>query len=115
MFTERTSIDLDVHARSVIAAAIDGVTGALFQTRLTSDYDHICSWAASLPSPMAVAYEPGPTRFGLYRVLTAAGATPSKLQRPSSDRVKTDAKDALHSAGLLHLDEITAVAGPSSE
>ena len=27
MFTERTSIGLDVHARSVAAAAIDGVTG----------------------------------------------------------------------------------------
>ena len=27
MFTERTSVGLDVHARSVAAAAIDGVTG----------------------------------------------------------------------------------------
>ncbi|MHB8188475.1 MAG: hypothetical protein ACYDDU_20880 [Dermatophilaceae bacterium] len=27
MFTERTSVGLDVHARSVVAAAIDGVTG----------------------------------------------------------------------------------------
>ena len=30
MFTERTSVGLDVHARSVAAAAIDGVTGELF-------------------------------------------------------------------------------------
>ena len=27
VFTERTSVGLDVHARSVAAAAIDGVTG----------------------------------------------------------------------------------------
>jgi hypothetical protein len=27
VFTERTSVGLDVHARSVVAAAIDGVTG----------------------------------------------------------------------------------------
>src|SRR5690606_17662225 len=33
----------------------------------------------------------------------------SKLQRPSGDRVKTDAKDALHLARLLRLDEFTAV------
>ena len=33
MFTERRSVGLDVHARSVAAAAIDGVTGELFQSR----------------------------------------------------------------------------------
>lgn len=32
MFTERTSVGLDVDARSVAAAAIDSVTGELFQT-----------------------------------------------------------------------------------
>ena len=41
MFTERTSIGLDVHARSVVAAAIDGVTGEVSQTRLTPSYEHI--------------------------------------------------------------------------
>ena len=35
MFTERTSVGLDVHARSVVAAAIDGVTGEVLRTRLT--------------------------------------------------------------------------------
>ena len=30
-----------------------------------------------------------------------------KLQRPSGDRVKTDARDALHLARLLRLDEVT--------
>ena len=73
MFTERTSVGLDVHARSVAAAAIDGVTGELFQTRLTPAHDHIRSWVRSLPGPVAVAYEAGPTGFGLYRSLTAVG------------------------------------------
>ena len=40
-------------------------------------------------------------------------AAPSKLQRPSGDRVKTDARDALHLARLLRLGEITAVAVPT--
>lgn len=40
---------------------------------------------------------------------------PSKLQRPSGDRVKTDARDALHLAKLLRLDEITALTVPSLE
>ncbi|MEO7352051.1 MAG: IS110 family transposase [Marmoricola sp.] len=118
MFTERTSVGLDVHARSVAAAAIDGVTGELFQTRLTPAHDHISGWLRALPGPVAVTYEAGPTGFGLYRHLTSAGircevVAPSKLQKPPGDRVKTDAKDAIHLARLLRLDEITAVAVPS--
>ncbi|TYP89051.1 hypothetical protein [Blastococcus xanthinilyticus] len=73
MFTERTSVGLDVHAGSVAAAAIDGVTGELVQTMLTPSYEHVRSWVQSLPGPTAVAYEAGPTGFGLYRALTAAG------------------------------------------
>jgi transposase len=120
VFTERTSVGLDVHARSVAAAAIDGVTGELFQTKLTPSYDHITSWLRERPGPVAVAYEAGPTGFGLYRHLNAVGircevAAPSKLQKPAGDRVKTDAKDAIHLARLLRLDEITSVAVPTVE
>ena len=120
MFTERTSEGLDVHARSVAAAAIDGVTGELFQARLTPSFDHIRSWVQERPGPVAVAYEAGPTGFGLYRHLVAAGircevAAPSKLHKPAGDRVKTDAKDAIHLARLLRLDEVTSVAIPSLE
>ncbi len=118
MFTERTSVGLDVHAISVAAAAIDGVTGELFQQRLTPSYDHITSWLRDLPGPVAVAYEAGPTGFGLYRDLSGVGircevAAPSKLQRPAGDRVKTDVKDAIHLARLLRLDEITSVVVPT--
>jgi transposase len=118
VFTERTSVGLDVHARSVAAAAIDGATGELFRARLIPSHDHIMSWLGGLPGPMAVAYEAGPTGFGLCRALTAAGircevVAPSKLQRPAGDRVKTDAKDALLLARLLRLDEVTAVAVPT--
>jgi transposase len=118
VFTERTSVGLDVHARSVAAAAIDGVTGELVQAKLTPSYEHIRSWVEGLPGPVAVAYEAGPTGFGLYRHLIAAGircdvAAPSKLQKPSGDRVKTDAKDAVHLARLLRLDQVTAVAIPT--
>jgi transposase len=118
VFTERTSVGLDVHARSVAAAAIDGVTGELFQARLSPSHDQVRSWVQGLPGPVAVTYEAGPTGFGLYRMLSAVGircevAAPSKLQRPSGDRVKTDARDAVHLARLLRLDEITAVAVPT--
>ena len=117
---ERTSVGLDVHARSVVAAAIDGVTGEVFKARLTPDHGEILRWVRALPGTAAATYEAGPTGFGLYRALTAAGvrcqvAAPSKLQRPSGDRVKTDQRDALHLARLLRLDEVTSVTVPSLE
>jgi transposase len=120
VFSERTSVGLDVHARSVAAAAIDGVTGELVQARLSPSHDEIQSWIRGLVGPVAVTYEAGPTGFGLSRALSAAGircvvAAPSKLQRPSGDRVKTDAKDAIHLARLLRLDEVTAVVVPTVE
>ncbi len=120
MFTERTSVGLDVHARSVAAAAIDGVTGELVQAKLTPSHEHIRGWLADLPGPVAVAYEAGPTGFGLSRALNAAGircevVAPSKLQLPSGERVKTDAKDAVHLARLLRLDEFTPVSVPTLE
>lgn len=86
---------------SVVAAAIDGVTGKLFRSLLTPSHEHVSAWLRELPAPVAVAYEAGPTGFGLYRHLSAAGircevVAPSKRQRPAGERVKTDAGDALH-------------------
>jgi transposase len=42
-------------------------------------------------------------------------AAPSKLQKPAGDRVKTDARDAVHLARLLRLDEVTPVAITSKQ
>ena len=118
MFCERTSVGLDVHARSVVAVAIDGVTGEVFRARLTPAHQEVVGWVRGLPGPSAVAYEAGPTGFGLCRALTGAGircevAASSKLQRPAGDRVKTDARDALHLARLLRLDEVVSVRVPT--
>ena len=100
--------------------ALDGDTGEVFERRLTPDYRDVLDWLRSLPGRVAVTYEAGPTGFGLARFLLAAGvmclvAAPSKLQRPSGDRVKTDARDAAHLARLLHLGQIVEVTIPSAE
>jgi transposase len=118
MGLERTSVGLDVHARSVSAAAIDGVTGELIKQRLVPDQRVVIDWVRALPGPAAVTYEAGPTGFGLARAFSAAGvrcevAAPSKITRPSGDRVKTDARDAVLLARLLRLDEIVAVRVPT--
>ncbi|TGD27636.1 transposase [Brevibacterium sp. S22] len=118
MFTERTTIGLDVHARSVVAAALDTHTGELVTRTLTPDSTDITNFINHQPQPAAAVYEAGPTGFGLARHLAAANircvvAAPSKLQRPAGDRVKTDKNDALHLAKLLRLDEVTPVDVPS--
>lgn len=118
MFSERTSVGLDVHARSVAAAGLDTVTGQVWEHRLRPDSAAIKAWLAELPSPVAVTYEAGPTGFGLARDLTAAGircqvAAPSKIRRAPGDRVKTDARDALLLARLLRMDDLTPVTVPS--
>lgn len=118
MFCERTSVGLDVHARSVVAAAIDGQTGEVVKARLTPSPGPLLDWLAKLPGPCAVVYESGPTGFGLARAVRAAGwrcevAASSKLHRPAGDRVKTDSRDALHLARLLRLDEIVPVRVPT--
>src|SRR6478672_4365841 len=115
---QRTSIGLDVHARSVVGCALDGETGEVFQRRLTPDHREVLGWLGDLPGPVAVTYEAGPTGFGLARALIGAGiacqvAAPSKLQRPVGDRVKTDARDAAHLARLLHLGQIVEVTIPT--
>jgi len=99
---------------------LDTVTGRTAQRRLVPSAQAVLDWLRELAGPVAVAYEAGPTGFGLARELAAAGvrcvvAAPSRLQRPAADRVKTDARDALHLARLLRMDQIVEVRVPSVE
>ena len=95
-----------MHARTIVACALDDHTGELVRDRFRYDLAEVVAWVSSLPGPQQVVYEAGPTGFGLFRLPTASSiecvvAAPSKLQRPVGDRVKTDARDALHLARLL--------------
>lgn len=121
MFDQRTAIGLDVHARSVRAAALDTSTGELIEAKLPPGSDAVALWVAGIAEqhgPVAAVYEAGPTGFGLARALTIAGvpvtvAAPSKIIRPAGDRVKTDARDAVLLARLLRMDELVAVRVPT--
>ena len=121
MFDQRTTIGLDVHARSVRAAALDTSTGELIEAKLPPGSDAVALWVAGIAEqhgPVAAAYEAGPTGFGLARKLTMAGVpvtvvAPSKIIRPTGDRVKTDARDAILLARLLRMDELVAVRVPT--
>ena len=47
MIGNRTSVGLDVHARSVVACGLDGQTGELFERRLTPDHGEVAAWLRS--------------------------------------------------------------------
>ena len=118
MVLERTSVGLDVHARSIVAGVLDVETGEMWSERLPVATEAVLGWVGSLPGPVAVAYEAGPTGFGLARALQMAGVgcvvvAPSKLERPPGDRVKTDRRDAERLARLLHIGELPGVRVPT--
>jgi len=114
---ERSFIGLDVHARSVQAAVLDGLTGEVSSTAAPVATERLVAWVCSQPAPQAVAYEAGPTGYPLARALEDAGvrclvAAPSRIPRAAGERVKTDRRDALKLARLLRLDELSAVRVP---
>jgi len=117
--SELTFIGLDVHARSVAAAVLDGKTGEVRSCEAPARSAELVPWLAGQGDALSVAYEAGPTGYGLARACEAAGipclvAAPSKIARAPGDRVKTDRRDALLLARLLRLGELTAVRVPSA-
>ncbi len=69
---------------------------------------------------LQVCYEAGPTGYGLYRPLIAAGiagtvVAPALMPRRPGDRVKTDRRDALRLAELFRAGELPAVWVPTAE
>jgi transposase len=86
-----TSGRLDVHARSVVACGVDARTAEVFERRLTPDHAELLGWLRSLPGPVAVTYEAGPTGFGLARFLAGEGEpnSPSCGNQPANIRLTT--------------------------
>jgi transposase len=83
----KTFAGLDVHAARVVAAVVDAESGELRLQRLPGSTRRAVEFCAALPAPARVAFEAGPTGFGLARALEAAGvgclvAAPGKIARP---------------------------------
>ena len=113
-----TFVGLDVHARSVVAGLIDERSGEVRVKRVAHRTEDLVSWLGDLEGPVRVAYEAGPTGFGLARACEAAGiaclvAAPSLIARsPAGRNRKNDASDAEQLARLLRAGELTAVRIP---
>ena len=116
----RTWVGLDVHAAKVVACVVDAQSGEMTVRRLPGDATEVVAFCGRLAGPTRVAYEAGPTGFGLARALHAVGmgcviAAPGKIERPAQDRVKTDRRDAERLVRLLMIDGLHAVGVPTPE
>jgi len=96
---------------------LDADSGELRSLRAPTLSAETVGWLLGLPAPVRVAYEAGPTGYGLARACAAAGvvctvAAPSKIPRAPADKVKTVRRDAERLARLLRLGELVAVRVP---
>jgi transposase len=99
---------------------LDAESGELRSCRLPGETVKVVGFCAGLPGPTRVAYEAGPTGYGLARALHAAGggcvvAASGKIERPAHDRIKTDQRDAERVLRLLMIDALHAVRVPTVE
>jgi transposase len=120
MAKARSLVGLDVHATKIVAAVLDGESGQLQSFAMGGESAAAAGFCVGLPGPVRVAYEAGPTGYGLARELAKRGvecvvAAPSKIPRASGDRVKTDRRDAELLARLLLAGKLHAVRVPGEE
>lgn len=116
-------VGLDVHKNSIsVAVARAGEEPARCLSRLPNDYPRLRKLLETLgePSTISVCYEAGPTGYGLVRRLREEGfacevVAPAKTPKISSNRVKTDRRDAIQLADFLRSGHLTFLRVPTPE
>ena len=111
-------IGLDVHKATISIAVCDGTPGSEVRDlgRIPHDVPRLLRRLERLApvERLHVAYEAGPTGYGLCRALRERGiacqvVAPSRTPIRSGDRVKTDRRDAEKLARFLRSGELVAV------
>ena len=110
-------VGLDVHAETFAVAVADRDGGApVFVGKFPYGVAIVRKVLGKLGSPedLRVAYEAGPTGYGLYRELAAAGiechvVAPTLIPVKTGDKVKTDRRDAEKLARCLRSGDLTDV------
>ena len=113
-------VGLDVHGRESTLAVFDQATGEGATRRVVGRPHELLPLLREVPRPARMVYEAGLTGYGLARRVRAEGlevvvCAPGKTDRPASDRVKTDKRDAIRLARLLAAGELVLVTVPSVE
>lgn len=117
-------VGLDVHKDTIALAVAPAGPGLEVRDlgEMRHDVPHVVKRILKLgePESLHVAYEAGPTGYGLCRALEGAGircsvVAPSKTPQVSGDRVKTDRRDAAKLARFLRAGELIAIALPEKD
>ncbi|MFZ5649461.1 MAG: IS110 family transposase [Bacillota bacterium] len=118
-----TFVGLDVHKDTIaVAVAKEGREAAESLGTIINSAEAIAKLVRKLgpAKNLYFCYEAGPCGYGIYRQLTAMGATcmvvaPSLIPRKPGERVKTDRRDAKKLAQLLRSGELTSVWVPDGK
>ena len=117
-------IGLDVHKDTISIAVAPGSPGLEVHDlgTIANDVPRLTKRLLKLgdPEDLHVAYEAGPTGYGLWRTLRSLGmhcevVAASKTPIRPGDRIKTDRRDARKLARYLRAGELVAVAPPDEE
>jgi transposase len=110
-------VGMDVHARETSLAVFDQASGEVRGHTIRGRSEEVLRWLEALEPPVRAVYEAGPTGYGLARRAAARGievavCAPGLIPRRPTDRIKTDARDALRLARLLAAGELVLVRVP---
>lgn len=116
-------VGLDVHAETFSIAVCDaGDSAAVYVGRYPYSISTVRKVLRKLGAPgeLSVAYEAGPTGYGLYRDLLALGiqvhvVAPTLIPVKTGDKVKTDRRDSEKLARCLRSGDLTDVWVPTIE
>jgi transposase len=116
-------VGLDVHKDSIAVAHAHGHSAdpPVFLGEIgtrQADLDKLLRRLRAKTSALVVAYEAGPTGYGVHRYLTGQGVechviAPSLIPRKPGDKVKTDRRNAVDLARLLRSGDLTRVHVPT--
>jgi transposase len=116
-------VGLDVHKDTIsISVCEAGREASLFRGTIRHDVPTLLKVLRKLgaPATQLVAYEAGPTGYGLYRRLVQQGyacqvVAPSLIPQRAGERIKTDRRDSARLAELLRAGELTPIWVPDVE
>ena len=116
------SIGIDVHRRSWTVSIISE-REIVFRGTISPkwpDLAKVFERDGVTPANSRIAYEAGPTGFGLYDLLTGAGydaivVSPNRIPQEAGPNPKTDRRDSLELARLLQGGLLRGIAVPSPE
>jgi len=125
MTDNNTFIGMDVHKNSIDIAIAKGdrKTDVQHYGKIDGSFtalDKVVRKLVSKGGRLHFVYEAGPCGYQIYRHLTGQGldctvAAPSRIPKPSGDRIKNDRRDAVMLARLHRSGDLTGVYVPTAE